>query len=132
VLFSIATGLLGAVLALRQSGLSNDLLAQIGIVVLIALASTNAILIVEFAMDQHARGASAEEAAIAGARMRVRPVLMTSLAFVLGLTQLVFATGVATLTRRGVGAAVFGGMIAATALGVFAINFCISYSSGCA
>ena len=72
-------------------------------------------------MDQHAHGASVEEAAITGARMRIKPVLMTSLAFVLGLTPLVFATGVAMLTRRGVGTAVFGGMIAATALGVFAI-----------
>ena len=65
--------------------------------------------------------ASVEEAAISGARMRIRPVLMTSLAFVLGLAPLVFATGVASLTRRGVGTAVFGGMIAATTLGVFAI-----------
>ena len=72
-------------------------------------------------MDAPRTRASVEEAAISGARMRIRPVLMTSLAFVFGLAPLVFATGVASLTRRGVGTAVFGGMIAATALGVFAI-----------
>ena len=121
VLLSVTIGLLGAFLALRISGLSNDLFAQIGIVVLIALASKNAILIIEFAMDQHAQGASVEEAAVAGARMRIRPVLMTSLAFVLGLLPLVVATGAATLTRRDVGTSVFGGMIAATTLGVFLI-----------
>ena len=72
-------------------------------------------------MDQHARGASIEEAAVAGARMRIRPVLMTSLAFVFGLLPLVIATGAAMLTRRDVGTTVFGGMIAATSLGVFLI-----------
>jgi hydrophobic/amphiphilic exporter-1 (mainly G- bacteria), HAE1 family len=121
VLLSVTIGLLGAFLALYVSGLSNDLFAQIGIVVLIALASKNAILIIEFAMDQHAQGASVEEAAVAGARMRIRPVLMTSLAFVLGLLPLVVATGAATLTRRDVGTSVFGGMIAATTFGVFLI-----------
>jgi len=72
-------------------------------------------------MDQRARGAAVDEAAVAGARMRIRPVLMTSLAFVLGLLPLVIASGAATLTRRDVGTAVFGGMIAATSLGVFLI-----------
>jgi HAE1 family hydrophobic/amphiphilic exporter-1 len=121
VLLSVTVALVGALLALRLSGLSNDLFAQIGIVVLIALASKNAILIIEFAMDRHANGASVEEAAIAGARMRIRPVLMTSLAFVLGLLPLVAAVGAAMLTRRDVGTSVFGGMIAATTVGVFVI-----------
>jgi HAE1 family hydrophobic/amphiphilic exporter-1 len=121
VLLSVTIGLVGALLALRISGLTNDLFAQIGIVVLIALASKNAILIIEFAMDRHAQGVSVEEAAIAGARMRIRPVLMTSLAFVLGLFPLVVAAGAAMLTRRDIGTSVFGGMIAATTLGVFLI-----------
>jgi len=121
VLLSVTIGLVGALLALRIGGLTNDLFAQIGIVVLIALASKNAILIIEFAMDRHAAGVSVEEAAIAGARMRIRPVLMTSLAFVLGLFPLVVAAGAAMLTRRDMGTSVFGGMIAATTLGVFLI-----------
>jgi multidrug efflux pump subunit AcrB len=89
--------------------------------VLIALASKNAILIVEFAMDVRARGRPVEEAATAGARLRIRPVVMTSLAFILGLVPLVAATSAAALTRRDVDTAVFGGMISATALGVFLI-----------
>jgi multidrug efflux pump subunit AcrB len=121
VLLSVTIALVGALLALRLSGLSNDLFAQIGIVVLIALASKNAILIIEFAMDRHTAGAPVEEAAMAGARMRIRPVLMTSLAFALGLLPLVAAVGAAMLTRRDVGTSVFGGMIAATTVGVFVI-----------
>jgi HAE1 family hydrophobic/amphiphilic exporter-1 len=78
-------------------------------------------LIIEFALDRHAEGASIEEATIIGARMRIRPVVTTSLGFVLGLLPLVIAAGAAMLTRRDIGTSVFGGMIAATTLGVFLI-----------
>src|SRR5580704_1071936 len=121
VLLAVPMALLGALVAVSSRGLQNDVYCQIGLVMLIGLSSKNAILIVEFAEQLRERGHSIVEAAIESARIRLRPILMTSLAFILGVLPLVLARGAGRISRQSVGTTVFGGMIAATTLNLLFI-----------
>jgi HAE1 family hydrophobic/amphiphilic exporter-1/multidrug efflux pump len=114
VLLAVPFAVLGALLAVLARGMSNDIYFQIGLVTLIALAAKNAILIVEFAAQKQTQGMSLVDAAVEAARLRFRPIIMTSLAFVLGVLPLVVATGAGAAARRSMGTGVFGGMLAAT------------------
>ncbi|MCE1238338.1 MAG: efflux RND transporter permease subunit, partial [Azonexaceae bacterium] len=114
VVMAVPFALMGALTAVWLRGMPNDIYFQIGLVVLIGLASKNAILIVEFAAQKYAEGMSVADAAIAAARLRLRPIIMTSLAFVLGVFPLVKASGAGAAARQSMGTGVFGGMLAAT------------------
>jgi hydrophobic/amphiphilic exporter-1 (mainly G- bacteria), HAE1 family len=121
VLLGVPIAVLGALSAQWARGLANDVYCQVGLVMLIGLAAKNAILIVEFAEQLRGRGLSVVEAAIEAARIRLRPILMTSLAFVLGVLPLVVATGAGQVARRSVGTTVAGGMLLSTFLNLLFI-----------
>jgi hydrophobic/amphiphilic exporter-1 (mainly G- bacteria), HAE1 family len=118
VLLAVPLSLIGPALTLGALGLANNLYTQIGMVLLIALAAKNAILIVEVARAEHARGTPITQAAVAAARIRFRPILMTSFAFILGIAPLVFSTGAGAAARVSLGLAVLSGMTASTCLTV--------------
>jgi HAE1 family hydrophobic/amphiphilic exporter-1 len=121
VLLGTPIAVFGALWFLWMRGLENNVYAQIGLVMLIGLAAKNAILIVEFAKMENDKGKSFEEAALAAARLRLRPILMTAFAFILGCVPLWAATGAGSVSRRVLGSAVIGGMLAASVLAIFLI-----------
>ncbi len=118
VILIVPMCLLAALLGVQFRGLDNNILTQVGLIVLIGLASKNAILIVEFARQAHAEGKTRAEAAIEAARLRLRPILMTSLAFILGVVPLVIASGEGAELRQALGTAVFAGMLGVTLFGL--------------
>lgn len=118
VIFAIPFGVFGALLAIWARELTNDIYFQIGLITLIGLTAKNAILIVEFANQRYAAGASLVDAALEAARLRFRPIIMTSMAFILGVLPLVLASGAGAASRHSIGTGVFGGMLAATFLAI--------------
>jgi multidrug efflux pump len=121
VLFALPLGMFGARLGVWIRSYPYDIYTQIGIVTLIGLAAKNAILIVEFAKERREHGSPVRQAASEAARLRLRPILMTSFAFILGVLPLVIATGASSGARRALGTAVFSGMITATFLTIFVV-----------
>ena len=119
VLMVVPLGLLGAVLAVMMRDMSNDVFFKVGMITIIGLSAKNAILIVEFAKQMHEGGKGLLESTIEAARMRLRPILMTSLAFTLGVVPLMIASGASAETQHAIGTGVFGGMVSGTILAIF-------------
>jgi len=119
VMLVVPLGLLGAVAAVLMRGMPNDVFFKVGMITVIGLSAKNAILIVEFAKQLHEQGEGLIESAVEAARLRLRPILMTSLAFGMGVVPLIIASGASAETQRAIGTGVFGGMVTATALAIF-------------
>jgi multidrug efflux pump len=118
VLLIVPVGIIGSVLAAMISSMPNDVFFKVGLITIIGLSAKNAILIVEFALEEQKRGTPLYESVLEAARLRLRPILMTSFAFILGVLPLVFATGAGANARRALGTGVVGGMLSAAILGV--------------
>jgi len=118
VMLIVPIGALGAVGAVTLFNMPNDVYFKVGLITIIGLAAKNAILIIEFAKDLRAQGRSAKEAAMEAARIRFRPIIMTSIAFILGVVPLAIASGAGAASQRAIGTGVIGGMLTATILGV--------------
>ncbi len=119
VFLIVPIGILGALCALLLRGTANDVFFQVSLITLVGLAGKNGILIVEFAKQRYEEGLSVLDAALEAARLRLRPIVMTSLAFILGVLPLVRASGAGAATQHSVGTGILGGMLAATLIGVF-------------
>jgi HAE1 family hydrophobic/amphiphilic exporter-1/multidrug efflux pump len=130
VILAVPFAVFGALLAVFLRGLENDIYFQIGLVTLVGLASKNAILIVEFAQMKAQQGMPLAEAAIEGARLRFRPIVMTSLAFILGVTPLAISTGAGAASRHSIGTGVIGGMLAATFVATFFVPLFFRWVAG--
>ena len=121
VVFSLPVGVFGSFMVLKMMGLQNDIYAQIGLIMLVGLLGKNAVLIVEFAVLKRSQGATILDAAIEGAKVRFRPILMTSFAFIAGLIPLIIATGAGAVGNRTLGASALGGMLFGTIFGVIIV-----------
>ncbi|MHB1155379.1 MAG: multidrug efflux RND transporter permease subunit [Phycisphaerales bacterium] len=119
VLLAVPVAVLGALMAIKFRGLPQDIYFQVGLLTLVGLSAKNAILIVEFCLSQHRQGMPLRDAAVMAARLRFRPIVMTSLAFILGVVPLAISTGAGAAARHSIGTGVIGGMVASTFVGIF-------------